>query len=534
MQAGDLDFRERDRLFAGLDGARFDLLVVGGGITGAGVARDAAMRGLKTLLVEARDFASGTSSRSSKMIHGGLRYMAQGDLGLVQEAASERKAVERIAPHLTRLTPFVIPAKNAAVTAKLRAGLWTFEKLGGVPRERRHEVWSTAELQAKEPAVNPAGTAGAVVYPEYLTDDARLTLANIRSARAHGAEVVSYAPVLRLIVEDGRAVGAALGDGLGDGAERAGLFAKVIVNAAGPWVDALRAQEDAAAPGRLQLTKGVHVVVPRERLPVNRTIILPAADRRSVFAVPKGASVYLGTTDTFYSAADYWPGIEPKDVDYLLAAAAARFSTAPLTPADITSAWSGVRPLVAQEGKSASDISRKDEVWTGPAGVLSVAGGKLTAYRRMAERLVDQVEESLGRKPAPAPTDEQPLVGGDVDPAALTAALAARLDRGEAERLVELYGSEASLIAEAGAGPAAEARHAVLREGALTLEDYWVRRSARAWFDRDAGLSALEPAAAAMGDLLGWSAQERDRQAALCRDRHAETAAALRPTAVEA
>ncbi len=242
-----MDLRQRDTLFDQVDGATFDLIVIGGGVTGAGVARDAAMRGLSVALFEARDFASGTSSRSSKMIHGGLRYMAQGDLGLVGEAATERKAVERIAPHLTRQTPFVIPAKNAAVVAKLRTGMWAFEKLGAVPKDRRHEVWSKADLQAREPAMRTDDLTGAVVYPEYLTDDARLTLANIRSAAAAGAMVMNYAPVQSILSASGRATGVVIGDGLGDATRRAEVTGRVIINAAGPWVDALRGLVDAAA-----------------------------------------------------------------------------------------------------------------------------------------------------------------------------------------------------------------------------------------------------------------------------------------------
>ncbi|MEO8812070.1 MAG: glycerol-3-phosphate dehydrogenase/oxidase, partial [Caulobacteraceae bacterium] len=405
---GDLDLRDRDALFAALGAETFDLAVIGGGITGAGVARDAAMRGLTVALVEARDFASGTSSRSSKMIHGGLRYLAQGDLALVREAASERKIVQAIAPHLARETPFVIPAKNAGAIAKLRAGLWTFEKLGGVPRSRRHEVWSAAQLREREPAIAADDLAGAVVYPEYLTDDARLTLANIRSAAKHGAVVVNYAEAMRIVVESGRAVAIDVAGTLpGGGERRAHLVARSIVNAAGPWVDVVRALESAQAPPRLSLTRGVHLVVPHARLPVNRTVILPAADRRSIFAVPRGEVMYLGTTDTFYPRAEAWPPVTAADVAYLLSAAAARFCSPPLTPADIVSAWSGVRPLVAQAGKSPSDISRHDELWTGPAGVLSIAGGKLTAYRRMAERVVDHVETALGRAHAPCRTADE-------------------------------------------------------------------------------------------------------------------------------
>jgi len=523
MAAGSLDFRERDRLLDGLDGRSFDLLVIGAGITGAGVARDAAMRGLSVLLVEARDIASGTSSRSSKMIHGGLRYMAQGDLGLVHEAATERKAVEAIAPHLTRLTPFVLPAKDHGTLAKLRAGMWAFEKLGSVPKARHHQVWNRRQLEANEPAVDARDTVGAVAYPEYLTNDARLTLANVRSAVAHGAEVVTYAPVENLIVENGRATGAVLGDALSGDHTRVRVRARVIINAAGPWVDAVRQLEDPDADTRLQLTRGIHLVVPQAKLPVARTIIMPAADRRSVFAVPGGAVTYIGTTDTFYPATDEWPSVDAADVDYLIAACTKRFATPPLTHADITAIWSGVRPLVAQAGKSASEISRKDETWVGPTGVLSIAGGKLTAYRMMAERIVDTVEEALGRKPTAPPTATAHLVGGDVDPAAMIAR--------HGERLTGLYGSEADAIVEGGGDVAAEARHAVLHEGALRLEDYWVRRGARAWFDADAGAAALAPAADAMAALLGWDGARRQSEIDACRAIADRAMAPLKETA---
>jgi glycerol-3-phosphate dehydrogenase len=301
----------------------------------------------------------------------------------------------------------------------------------------------------------------------------------------------------------------------GEPERTARVAGRVIVNAAGPWVDAIRALEAPGAGGRLKLTKGVHLVVPRETLPVSRTVIFPAPDRRSIFAVPKGETTYVGTTDTFYPTAEDWPEITLADADYLLAGVAEWFKVPALTRADIASAWSGVRPLVAEEGKSASDISRKDELWTGPAGVLSIAGGKLTAYRRMAERVVDEIQQALGRKPGKSRTADEPLPGGDADPAALTAAFAAAGASPEAAaRRVGLYGSEA---AAAGDGAAAEASHAVLHEGALTLEDYWVRRGARAWFDLDPAFGALDQAAEAMAPLLRWSAEERTRQVAHCR-----------------
>jgi glycerol-3-phosphate dehydrogenase len=497
-----LDLRNREALFADLESRVFDVAVIGGGITGAGVARDAAMRGLSVALVEAHDFASGTSSRSSKMIHGGLRYLAQGDLALVHEAASERKIVQAIAPHLARETPFVIPARNAGAIAKLRAGLWTFEKLGGVPKRRRHEVWSLADLKAREPAILADGLAGAVVYPEYLTDDARLTLANIRSAAVAGAIVASYASVAAILVENGRASGVEVVETLpGAPGRRARLAARIVVNAAGPWVDAIRALESGDAAPRLSLTRGVHLVVPHAELPVNRTVIMTASDRRSVFAVPRGPVAYVGTTDTFHPHAETWPPVTAEDVDYLIATAARTFSTPPLTRADVVSVWSGVRPLVGEAGKSASDISRRDELWTGPAGVISIAGGKLTAYRRMAQRVVNEVETALGHKPRPCRTADEPLVGGD----------------------------EASDIANVPGGPAGQAAYAVTHEGALTLEDYWVRRSARAWFDLDAGMAALEPAAQAMAPLLGWSDARQAEEIAACRAIHARDMSSFLP-----
>lgn len=520
---GALDFRDRGRLFDALEAEPFDLLVIGGGVTGAGVARDAAMRGLKVALVEARDFASGTSSRSSKMIHGGLRYLAQGDIALVREAASERKAVETIAPHLAEQTPFVIPARNRASIAKLKAGLWAFERLGGVAKGRRHATWSRAVLERSEPALRADDLAGALVYPEYLTNDARLTLANVRSAVAAGATALNYAPAQDITVTGGKATGALIGDALARGEPRARVRAKVVVNAAGPWVDAVRRMEDAHAATRLILTKGIHVVVPHAKMPVKRTIIVTTADKRSIFVVPKGEMTYIGTTDTFYPTADYWPKIERADVDYLLEACAARFTCEPLKAQDITAAWSGVRPLVAEEGKRPSDISRKDEVWVGPEGVISIAGGKLTAYRKMAEGIVDQVEEALGRTPSECRTAATPLVGGDVDPASMTQRLSAgRFPRAKAARLARLYGSEAF---DAFGGPMVEARRAVLFEGAAMLEDYWVRRSARAWFDPDAGMGALEAAATEMAGLLGWSDEEKARQVKACRAIHDESLA---------
>ncbi|MBY8824520.1 glycerol-3-phosphate dehydrogenase/oxidase [Sphingomonas colocasiae] len=515
MTTTALDARTRRATFARLEDGVFDLAVIGGGITGAGIARDAAMRGLSVALVEARDYASGTSSRSSKMIHGGLRYLAQGDIALVREAASERQVVRRIAPHLTRLSPFLIPTVSMAMAAKLRTGLWTFEKLGGVPDAERHEVIGLAELRQREPLMRTTGLNGAILYPEFLTDDARLVLANIRSAQAAGAVVLNHAEAARLIVEDGRVSGVVVRSSLGGEDTGARVRARLVVNAAGAWVDRVRALEAGEDADRLSLSRGIHLVLPRARLPVNATLIIRAPDKRSIFAVPRGAFTYLGTTDVFHADADYWPAPARDDVDYLLRATQAALDIAPIADDEIVALWSGVRPLIAQPGKKANEISRKDEIWTSPSGLVSIAGGKLSAYRAMAERVVDMAAERLGATTHPCFTAEAALPGGGLVMPLVMGGLDA-LDPLDAERLAGLYGDEAAAIVAAGGGVAAEAARAVTHEGAATLEDYWVRRSARAWFDRCAGLDALAPAADAMGALLGWSASERAGQIAAC------------------
>ena len=516
----DLDFRDRAAAFRALEEERFDLIVIGGGITGAGLARAAAARGLRVALLEAQDLAAGTSSRSSKMIHGGLRYLAQGDVSLVREASTERQILRCIAPHLTRFTPFLLPTRSVAGMAKFRAAMWAFEKLGKVPPNERHEIWNGSDLASREPIAAKPGTTGAVVYFEFLTDDARLTLANARSAADDGAQILTYAPVTKIELEGERAVGVHCESALEGESLGALVRGRVIVNAAGPWVDAIRALETKDEEPRLTLTKGVHLVLPRERLPVSRTILMSAADKRPVFAVPRGDVTYLGTTDTFYPKLKYWPEIEAEDADYLLDAASRSFCTDRLVTRDVISSWTGVRPLVAQAGKSPSEISRRDEVWTGPGGILSIAGGKLTAYRRMVERVADTVVELLGRSVDESGADDQPLAGGDVAAPEIDDALKAGIR--PVDRLGDLYGSEAADVKADGGDVAAEVRQAVYREGALRLEDYWMRRAARAFFDLDAGLSTLEPASIEMAKRLGWNETTRLAEVAACRNRHEE------------
>jgi glycerol-3-phosphate dehydrogenase len=519
-----LDLRDRRASFQALRDEPFDVLVIGAGITGCGVARDAAMRGLRVALVDARDIGAGTSSRSSKLIHGGLRYLAQGDVFVVREAAVERRTLRTIAPHLAQTMPVVFPVGGKLELAKVRTGMWTYEKLGNVDPHERHEIWEPDQLEEREPCMVPGKISAAVVYPEYLTDDFRLTLGNARSALAHGARVVTYGSAVRMIEEEGRVVGAVVRGTLPGESEESEVFARVVVNAAGPWVDAVRRLEDRKAKKKVQFTKGIHLVVPRARLPIRHTIIMATSNQRSIFAIPREGVIYIGTTDTHYPDAKYWPEIDREDVDYLLGPVNQTFRVEPITDQDILAAWSGIRPLLRAEGKKPSEISRRHEIMDGPGGVLTVAGGKLTSYRSMAERVVDRCEERLDRRPQPPATAEEPLPGGDFS--GTFEELGSRVEAlglapEEAERATRLYGNEAFDMFSEDTGLAAEVRQAVLREGALTLEDYWFRRSARARFNTEGGLPDLEKAAACMGEMLGWTQDEKRRNLEDCRSKQA-------------
>jgi glycerol-3-phosphate dehydrogenase len=502
----------RDNAIAALAGADLDLLVVGGGITGAGIARDAALRGLSVALIEAVDFAAGTSSRSSKLIHGGVRYLQQGDIGLVREAASERAVLRKLAPHLAQPLLMVMPTYGRGTHMKLGAGLWTFEKIATVDASEKHKMWDRNEALRNEPVLNGDGLFGAATFVEYLTDDARLVLANVAGARAAGALVANHAEVIAL---DGTQ--ATIRDALNGRTVR--TRARVVVNAAGPWVGEVRRRAGAASGRQLQLTKGIHLVVDHARLPVKNVVVMAARDKRSVFAVPRDGITYLGTTDTLFGRPTLHPEVTAEDADYLLDAANRTFAGAPLTKGDVLASWAGLRPLLAEEGKSPSEISRKDEIMVdASSGLISIAGGKLTTYRRMAERVVDQVCQKLG-KPSQGRSTEVPLPGGDAAPTDLAARLP-QLSPAELARLVRLHGAYTAAIAdrvaanpESGALVAglpgvlrAEIEHAVDDEMALTLEDVLERRLRVLLFDRAQGVEGVEAAAAIVAERLGWDA----------------------------
>ena len=473
------------------------------------------MRGLSVALIEAQDLASGTSSRSSKMIHGGLRYLVAGDVAVVKESASERATLHRIAPHLAQKTPYVIPTGSVRSKLMLRAALWAYERLGGVECADYHEVWSKAELAEKEPMIERSRLNGAVVYPEFLTDDSRLTVATVRSAIDHGATVVTYLKATQIRQEQTFIVDAA--STLPGENREVSITARAVVNAAGPWVDQVCDLEQAQPP-RLALSRGVHLVFDHADLPVRNTVVMRTPDARRIFAVPLGQYTYIGTTDDYHPQHEYWPPVTEQDVSYLLATTQKAMPEATLSPDRIVSVWSGIRPLVGDgSGRASKELSRKDEVWTSPGGLLSVGGGKLSAYRAMAERIVDTVIENYGFTAKPCNTADVALPGGE----AITLASDLKgFGDVQAERLVRLYGAEAQCLKASTSDETlvtAEAQRAVLKEGALRLEDYWARRSSRAWFDEGAGLPVLKQAAEAMADLLGWDEARSAMEIENCR-----------------
>jgi glycerol-3-phosphate dehydrogenase len=505
----------------------FDVLVVGGGITGAGVALDAAARGLRTALVERDDLASGTSSRSSKLVHGGLRYLQQRELGLVRECLAERQRLLDNAPHLVRPLDFVIPLLGAggvvarAVARGYATALWAYDLSGGLRIGRRHRRLSAGQVLAALPAVRPELVASGFSYADAFADDARLTLTVARTAMDHGAVVANHTPVAALRKDGaGRVAGAVLASGTE-------VRAAVVVNAGGVWAEQVAALDSTGAGPRLRPAKGVHVVVDRSRLPCHSAAVLPAPDRRSIFVVPWGERVYLGTTDTAHDGDLDDPQCTPPDVAYLLEAANGALAER-LDETDVVGTWAGLRPLLDGSRTSrTADLSRRHRVTTSPGGMVTVTGGKLTTYRRMAAETVDEVVRLLGRGPAVSPTRSLALHGAGAGPGSAPAG-ADGLDPAATAHLWSRHGTEAGAVAGlVAADPElgqplvaglpylrAEALHAVRAEMALTLDDVLSRRTRARILGRDASVAAAPGVARLIGPELGWSAADQAREVA--------------------
>ncbi len=375
----------------------YDLLIIGGGITGAGSALDAAARGMRVALVEKGDFASGTSSRSTKLIHGGLRYLKQFEIGLVREVGRERAIIHRLAPHLVIPEKMLLPLIEGGTFGRWATsiGLFTYDLLAGVTGDDRYKMLNKEEALQQEPLLPADKLLGAGYYSEYRTDDARLTIEVMKTAARHGAQVINYVQAEDLLYKDGRVAGAHCRDVLTDTTYT--IRAKMVVNATGPWSDELRRADGSLGDKHIFQTKGVHIVVHRHDFPVRQAIYFDVPDGRMVFAIPRLNYVYVGTTDTpYHGDLDHIPA-EPQDIQYLLDAVNQMFPDILLPKEKVLATWAGVRPLIYEAGKSASEISRKDEIFESESGLLTIAGGKLTGYRAMAEKIIDRVAKRLRR-----------------------------------------------------------------------------------------------------------------------------------------
>lgn len=503
------------------------MLVIGGGITGAGVARDAALRGLRTALVEQDDFASGTSSRSSRLIHGGVRYLEHGQLHLVFESSTERRTLRRIAPHLVQPLDFVWPVYAGARVPrwKLAAALTLYDLLALFRNVARHERLSARAVLAREPALRAESLLGGARYWDARTDDARLTLATVRSAERAGAVVLNHARVDALSRADDRVTGAKVIDTI-DGAS-VDVRAKVVVNATGPWSDRVERLADAAAQHHVRGSKGVHINVARERLGnASALTLLSPRDGRVMFVLPADDFAIVGTTDTFESVLPEEVRATAADVDYLLEAANHFFPAARLTRDDVVSAWAGLRPLAAETAASTDpgSASREHAIVEHVRGLVSVTGGKLTTYRAMASEVVDAVQRSLGLTRTPAATARAPLEGGKVGDVASEVAAATTLlgDAAVALRLVRAHGDAwRAVLKLAASDPTlamrvdpsrpyllAELRYGVTDELAMTLADLLIRRTPIAFETRDHGRSAARRVADVVATWLGWNSEE--------------------------
>jgi len=539
---------ERAASLQRLGDEEFDVLVIGGGITGAGCALDAASRGLRTALVERDDFASGTSSKSSKLVHGGVRYLQQKEFRLVYESLQERQIALRNAPHLVRVLPFLIPILtrdgliNRRVARALGVAMWMYDLTGGIRIKKTHKRIDKSEALRHMPTLRRDNIASAYLYYDAQADDARLTLAIARTASKHGAAVANYVRVTGLVKDAEGQMEAARVEA--DGATFV-VKARVVINATGVWSDQVRAMDEGVDPDSIRPAKGIHITVPWAKVRNDIAAIVPVPkDKRSVFVVPWGNSTYVGTTDTDYEGPIDDPQCTPEDVAYLLRALNFAIEE-PVTTDDVIGTWAGLRPLLrGAETERTADLSLRHGVRVSESGVITITGGKLTTYRRMAADTVDQAARVLGRRTR-CRTKKVAIIGSegyDAPPETMEPSLH--------EHLAGRYGTESQSVLDLVAadhelGEAlvpglpylrAEAVHAVRHEMTRTLDDVLSRRTRARLLARDASAAAAESVALLIGPELGWSADESARQVEAYRAAvtHERESAELPETAIDA
>jgi glycerol-3-phosphate dehydrogenase len=528
---------KRSEILEAMQAEKQDVLIIGGGITGVGTAWDASRRGLKTALVEMNDFAWGTSSRSTKLVHGGLRYLKQGEVKLVMEVGRERALLHRNAPHFVIPAPMLLPVYKGGTYGYLASsvGLYVYDLLAGVKRKERRKMFNREKTMEIEPLFKTEGLKGSGYYYEYRTDDARLTMEIAKCANRNGAKLVNYAKAEQFLYDNGKVVGVRVTDQLTG--ESYDLYAKKIVNAAGPWVDKVREKDHAIVGKRMLLTKGVHLVVDYSKLPIRQAAYFDVPDGRMIFVIPRDGKTYIGTTDTFYKDAIEEPRTTDADRDYLIDAVNAAFRNVKLKASDVESMWSGLRPLIHEDGKKPSEVSRKDEIFVAESGLITIAGGKLTGFRKMAEKVVDLVAKQLGAEEGtsypPCSTDQEVISGGETGGVSYEEYKERIIREGEglglaretAAYLYSRYGSntpviynkirewekEAALDVEQKA-LIAEVHYCIEHEMAASAVDFIVRRTGLMFFNVKRAREISESVLHIMADRLAWDEAETERQ----------------------
>ncbi|MGE7863130.1 aerobic glycerol-3-phosphate dehydrogenase [Bacillus mobilis] len=527
--------KQRKDVLNGVNKQELDVIVIGGGITGSGIALDGATRGLSTIVFEMQDFAAGTSSRSTKLVHGGLRYLKQLEVKMVAEVGKERAIVYENGPHVTTPEWMLLPFHTGGTFGSFSTsiGLRVYDFLAGVKRSERRKMFNREETLNKEPLVKQEGLKGGGYYVEYRTDDARLTIEVMKEAIERGAKAVNYAKVDSFLYKDGKVCGVRVIDLL-DG-EVYEVYGKKIVNAAGPWVDTLREKDNSKKGKVLQLSKGVHLVIDQKRFPLGQAIYFDTPDKRMVFAIPRGGKTYVGTTDTFYDKDAAVPHMTTEDRTYIINAINYMFPSVKITEKDIESSWAGVRPLIYEEGKNASEISRKDEIWTSESGLITIAGGKLTGYRKMAEMVVDYVTNLLQKEGHSAypksDTKHMPISGGHVDGSHGFPAFVAKkagegtkygLTTAQAEEFAKFYGSNVDVLFDLAKKHKDEAKeysmpldvliplvYAMDYEMTAKPVDFFVRRRGAVFFNIHWVYEWKEAVINYMAVKLGWSKEDQ-------------------------
>ncbi|MCQ6276979.1 glycerol-3-phosphate dehydrogenase/oxidase [Bacillus sp. V3B] len=527
---------KRDEVLKKMQNEEFDLLIIGGGITGAGIALDAASRGMKVALVEMQDFAAGTSSRSSKMIHGGLRYLKKLEVKIVSEVGKERAIVYENGPHVTTPEWMIMPIYKGAKFGRFLTsiGLRLYDFLAGVKKSERKNMLTKEQVLQMEPKFKQDGLVGGGRFVEYRSDDVRLTIEVMKEAASLGATVINYTKVTDFIYQEGKLVGVSTIDQLNDQVSE--IRAKKTVNAAGPWVDNLREKDRSLKHKKLHLTKGIHLVFDQRVFPLKQAVYFDTPDKRMILIIPRDGKTYVGTTDTAFKGDLVHPRMTANDRDYIINAIHFIFPDLELKASDIESSWAGVRPLIHEAGKGHSEISRKDEIWESESGLVTIAGGKLTGYRKMAEKIVDllssQFKQEDGTLFSSCKTKKMSISGGHVGGSQnfLTFAkdkmeqgIAIGLNKETSSRLVNMYGSNIEKIfeliqqnekeAETFGLPVdlyAQVLYSLTEEFAYTPVDFFLRRTGALLFDLDWVKKWQTPVIEMMSKKLGWSSKQKE------------------------